>query len=103
MTNKLCKLTLISVLMLSLSACSSRSAEEVACNFASGVTERQYDKDDYDDSSFADDVFVGLLNIIFQSAHRGISPNTYDSCVKKDIATCIDSKGDVKKECTLTR
>jgi len=51
--------------MLSTSVCSSRSAEEVACNFASGVTERQYDKDDSDDASFADDVFVGLLNIIF--------------------------------------
>jgi len=63
MTSNLCKFTLI--LILSTSVCSSRSAEEVACNFASGVTERQYDKDDSDDASFADDVFVGLLNIIF--------------------------------------
>lgn len=103
MAISLIKFTFVFLLILAISGCSSRSAEEVACNFVTGATENEYNKEGSGSESFFNSVFSGLFNMVFQGAHRGISPDTYDTCVKKDIATCIDSNGDIKKECTLTK
>jgi hypothetical protein len=96
------KFTFVFILIFVASGCSSHSAEEVGCNFTSGSSNSEYDQDSSWSDDFISDIFVGLFNVVFQSAHRNISPETYDSCAKKDVATCIDSDGDIKKECTLT-
>jgi hypothetical protein len=93
----------ICFLLLVISSCSSRGAGEVGCNFSSGATLDVYDKENSWSSNLFNSAFLGLFNIALQGTHRVISPNTYDSCVKKDIATCIDANGDIKKECTLTQ
>ena len=91
------------LLMLVASGCTSRGAAEVGCNFHSGSTYSQYDRESSWSSNVISDIFVGLFNVAIQGAHRNISPNTYDSCTKEDRATCIDSEGNIKKECVLTR
>jgi hypothetical protein len=91
------------LLIVTSSACSSISSEEVGCNFESGATNNEYDKESSGSSNFFNDVFLGLFNIAFQGAHRSVSPSTYDQCSKKDIANCIDADGNIKKECKLTK
>jgi hypothetical protein len=103
MAIKFIKLTLVLFLILATSGCSSRSAEEVGCNFFSGANYHEYDKESSWDSNFISDVLTGLFNVALQGAHRTMSSDTYDSCAKKDIATCIDSSGNIKKECRLTK
>jgi hypothetical protein len=96
------KFTIVLVLLLVASGCSSRGAAEVGCNFVSGATFIEYDEDSSWESNFFSDIFVGLLNVVAQGAHRNVSPDTYSSCAKPDKATCIDSDGNIKEECTLT-
>ncbi len=96
------KVTFLFILVLIISGCTSRNAQEVGCNFASGATFFEYDNESSWDSNVISDILSGLFNVALQGAHRTISSDTYDSCAKKDIATCIDSSGKVKKECTLT-
>lgn len=96
------KFTIVLLLIFATSGCSSRGAAEVNCNFASGAIHSEYDKDSSWESNFFSDIFVGLLNVVAQGTHRNISPETYSSCVKPDVATCIDSGGNIKEECTLT-
>jgi len=103
MATKLIKLTFVFFSILATSGCASRSVEEVGCNFSSGSMYNEYDKENSWDSNFISDVLTGLFNVALQGAHRTISSDTYDSCVKKDIATCIDSDGNIKKECKLTK
>jgi len=97
------KFTLVLLLVLGISGCSSHGAEEVGCNFASGSTYSEHDKESSWSSNFISDIFVGLFNVTVQGAHRNISPETYNSCAKPDVATCIDPEGNIKKECTLTK
>jgi len=103
MAIKFSQFTFVTLLVLATSACSSRSASEIGCNFVSGATSVEYDEESAWQSNLFTDVIVGLFNVAFQGAHRTISPNTYDSCEKKDITSCVDSNGNIKKECTLTR
>jgi len=88
---------------LVISACSSRGAEEAGCNFTSGSTYSEHDKDSSWSSNFISDIFVGLFNVAVQGAHRNICLETYNSCAKQDVATCIAHEGNIKKECTLTK
>lgn len=103
MTRKSIKFTFAFVLILVTSGCSSRNAEEVGCNFSSGASFFEYDQESSWSSNLIDDILSGLFNVALQGVHRTISSDTYDSCAKKDIATCIDSNGKLKKECTLTK
>lgn len=97
------KFTLVFILILVMMGCSSRGAEEVGCNFTSGFDSNEIDEE----SSWGDDLIVGIIyglfNVTLQSAHRNISPDTYTSCAKPDVAICTDSEGNKKKECTLTK
>lgn len=95
--------TLVLLLILVTSGCSSRGAQEVGCNFTSGATFLEFDKNSSSNSNLIGDILFGLFNVAVQGAHRTISSDTYDSCAKNDIATCIDSNGKIKKECTLTK
>ena len=97
------KFMLVCLLILVISGCSSRSAVEVGCNFTSGSTYSDHDKESAWSSNFISDIFVGLFNVALQGAHRYISPETYNSCAKQDEATCIKPEGNIKKECTLTK
>jgi len=97
------KSTFVFILILVTSGCSSRGAEEAGCNFTSGSTYSEHDKESSWSSNFISDIFVGLFNVVVQGAHRNISPETYNSCAKQDVATCIDPDGNIKKECTLTK
>lgn len=103
MTITFIKFTLVLFLILVTIGCSSRSVEEVGCNFSSGSTYSDYDKESSWRDNFISDVLSGLFNVALQGAHRTISSDTYDSCVKKYIATCIDSTGNIKNECMLTK
>ncbi|MCJ8318229.1 MAG: hypothetical protein MJK12_01260 [Colwellia sp.] len=103
MAHKTVNFFLYSFIIFSSIACSSRhNGEEVACNFASGASTLEYD----DDSSFGEnlliDVLAGAVNMLWQGAHRSVSNDSYDTCVKQDKSYCIDSNGDVKEECILT-
>jgi hypothetical protein len=79
---KFCKfnqIVLISSLVF-IFGCSSTSHNEVACNFSSGTDARTYDEDSsYSDNLFSD-IFIGLLNVFAQGAHRVMSPESYDNC-----------------------
>jgi len=104
MANKAVYFLLFSFIIFSCTACSSRhNGEEVACNFASGANSFEYD----DDSSFGEnlviDILAGAFNMLLQGTHRSISNDSYDTCVKQDKSYCIDSNGDVKEECMLTK
>lgn len=103
MAIKSIKLTFIFLLILVTSGCSSRNVQEVGCNFTSGATFLEYNKESSSNSNLIGDILFGLFNVALQGAHRTISSDTYDSCAKKDIATCINSNGKIKKECTLTK
>lgn len=102
MVNWLIKITCLSLLLFVISACSSRGAEEVGCNFSSGAIYSDYDEESSGSDNLFQSLLFGVFNIAIQGAHRSISSDSYDSCVKKDLNTCIDSNGEVKKECTLT-
>ena len=83
--------------------CSSREAQEIGCNFTSGAVYNEHDNESSWKDDFITDIFLGLLNITIQSAHKNISPDTYASCAKAGLAICIDSKGNIKEGCTLTQ
>jgi hypothetical protein len=80
------KFTLVFILILVMMGCSSREAEEVGCNFTSGFDSNELDEE----SSWRDDLIVGIIyglfNVTLQGAHRNISPDTYTSCAKPDVA-----------------
>jgi len=97
------KVTFLFILVLIISGCTSRNVQEVGCNFTSGATFLEYNKESSSNSNLIGDILFGLFNVALQGAHRTISSDTYDSCAKEDIATCIDSNGKIKKECTLTK
>ena len=97
------KFTFVFLFILMITGCSSRGAEEVGCNFTSGSDFTEHDKESSWSDNFITDIFVGLFNVTIQGAHRNISPDTYTSCAKPDLATCIDSDGNIKEECTLTK
>jgi hypothetical protein len=103
MTTKSIKFTFVFLLILVTTGCSSRGAQEVGCNFTSGATFIEYNEKTSWGSNLIGDILSGLFNVAIQGAHRTISSDTYDSCAKNDIATCIDSEGKIKKECTLTK
>ena len=104
MAFQLIKIILTISIIISTLGCSSRhNGEEVACNFVSGATDNEYDHDSSASDDFISDILTGLFNMAWQSAHRSVSYDSYDSCVKKDVATCIDSNGNIKKECMLTK
>jgi len=104
MAFQLIKIILTVLIVISTLGCSSRhNSEEVACNFVSGTSQNDYDESRSFNDNLVNDMVMGLFNMVFQSAHRSISNDSYDTCVKKDMATCIDSNGNIKKECMLTK
>jgi hypothetical protein len=103
MVTNFTKFLFTAFLIVTISGCSSRGAAEVGCNFTSGTDHNKYDKEASGSSNFLNSIFLGLFNTVLQGAHRVVSPDTYDSCGKEDVATCIDSDGNIKKECTLTK
>ena len=104
MTNKPVTFIFLSFILFSSIACSSRhNGEEVACNFASGANANEYDDDSSFGENLAVDAIIGVFNILWQGAHRSVSNDSYDTCVKQDKSYCVDAKGDVKEECQLTK
>lgn len=104
MAFQLIKFILIALITISTLGCSSRhNGEEVACNFVSGASQNEHDNDSSIRDDFISDIFMGLINMAWQSAHRSVSYDSYDTCAKQDISSCIDSSGNVKKECMLTK
>jgi hypothetical protein len=60
--------------------CSSPNHNEIACNFSSGADARTYDEDGSFSDNLFSDIFIGLLNVFAQGAHRVASPESYDNC-----------------------
>lgn len=104
MTNKSANFIFISFIIFSSVACSSRhNGEEIACNFASGASASEYDSDSSFGENLAVDAVIGVFNMLWQGAHRSVANDSYDTCVKQDKYYCVDSNGDVKEECLLTK
>jgi len=87
----------VMVIVTFIIGCTSTIGEEVACNFASGAT-----YNDEKDSSTTNSIITGFLNVIYQTSHRTISPDTYSSCVPKEKYRCVDSNGRVTKNCGIS-
>lgn len=97
------KFTFVLFLIFVISGCSSRTSQEFGCDFKSGFDFTEYDEDSTMGNNVASNIVIGLFNIALQSAHRNISPDTYTSFAKPDESVCIDSGGNIKEECVLTK
>ncbi|MDN3651211.1 hypothetical protein QWY77_00235 [Thalassotalea ponticola] len=79
---------LLIVISFVLTSCSSVSNEEVACNFTDGAVNSK-------DS--------GVFNALLNGTVRALFTDSESNCVKRDLASCIDSEGEIKKECVVSK
>ena len=75
------KIVLLVAMCFFTVGCANNPVEEVVCNFDSGANNTKHDKTRSLGDNLSNDVAVGVINVLIQSAHRAVSVNSYSPCV----------------------